>query len=77
LSRSPNRSAIPFQPPAGLHCREAGGDDGAHRAFGVAVLTATRAGIARLVVFGDPGLVTRSGCPPVLPAATPAPPPAR
>jgi len=38
---------------------------GVHRAFGLAVLTATRTGIARIVVFGDPGLVTRWGFPPV------------
>jgi len=31
------------------------------RAFGLAVLAATRTGIARIVVFGDPGLVTRWG----------------
>jgi hypothetical protein len=35
--------------------------DGVHRAFGLAVLTVTATGIARIVVFGDPGLVTRFG----------------
>ncbi len=44
------------------------GLDGAHRAFGVAVLSLTATGIARIVVFGDPGLVARFGLPPVLPA---------
>jgi RNA polymerase sigma-70 factor (ECF subfamily) len=41
------------------------GPDGTHRAFGLAVLTATGTGISRIVVFGDPGLVTRFGFPPV------------
>ena len=41
------------------------GTDGVHRAFGLAVLTVTGTGIARIVVFGDPGLVTRFGFPPV------------
>ena len=39
------------------------GADGVHRAFGLAVLTVTATGIARIVVFGDPGLVTRFGFP--------------
>jgi RNA polymerase sigma-70 factor, ECF subfamily len=42
------------------------GGDGAHHAFGVAVLTVSTAGIARIAVFGDPGLVTRFGQPPSL-----------
>jgi RNA polymerase sigma-70 factor (ECF subfamily) len=50
------------QPAAVAYLR---GPDGIHRAFGLAVLTATVAGIARIVVFGDPGLVTRFGFPPV------------
>ena len=50
------------QPAAAAYLR---GSDGVHRAFGLAVLTVTAAGIARNVVFGDPGLVTRSGFPPV------------
>ena len=50
------------QPAAVAYLR---GSDGVHRAFGLAVLTVTAAGIARIVVFGDPGLVTRSGFPPV------------
>ena len=50
------------QPAAAAYLR---GSDGVHRAFGLAVLTVTAAGIARIVVFGDPGLVTRSGFPPV------------
>jgi RNA polymerase sigma-70 factor, ECF subfamily len=50
------------QPAAAVYLR---GADGIHRAFGLAVLTVTGTGIARIVVFGDPGLVTRSGFPPV------------
>ena len=50
------------QPAAAAYLR---GPDGIHRALGLAVLTATAAGIARIVVFGDPGLVTRFGFPPV------------
>jgi RNA polymerase sigma-70 factor (ECF subfamily) len=49
------------QPAAAAYLR---GPDGVHRAFGLAVLTATATGIARIVVFGDPGLVTRFGFPP-------------
>jgi RNA polymerase sigma-70 factor (ECF subfamily) len=44
------------QPAAVVHLR---GEDGAHREFGVAVLTTTPSGIARIVVFGDPGLSAR------------------
>jgi RNA polymerase sigma-70 factor, ECF subfamily len=40
--------------PAAAACLR--GDDGVHRAFGVAVLTTTPTGIAGIVVFGDPGL---------------------
>jgi RNA polymerase sigma-70 factor (ECF subfamily) len=40
------------------------GGDGTYEAFGVAVLTATTTGISRIVVFGDPDLVTRFGFPP-------------
>ena len=50
------------QPAAAAYLR---GADGVHRAFGLAVLTVTATGIARIVVFGDPGLVTRFGFPPV------------
>jgi RNA polymerase sigma-70 factor (ECF subfamily) len=42
------------------------GDDGRHHAFGVGVLTTTTAGIARIVAFGDAGLVERFGLPSVL-----------
>src|SRR5712672_3511737 len=49
------------QPAAATYLR---GADGVHRAFGLAVLTVTATGIARIVVFGDPGLVTRFGLPP-------------
>lgn len=51
------------QPAAAAYLR---GPDGTHLAFGIAVLTVTRTGIARIVVFGDPGLVTRFGFPPAL-----------
>src|ERR1700677_2787012 len=50
------------QPAAAAYLRA---PDGTHRAFGIAVLTATRTGISRIVVFGDPGLVTRFGFPAV------------
>jgi len=49
------------QPAAATYLR---GADGVHRAFGLAVLTVTATGISRIVVFGDPGLVTRFGFPP-------------
>ena len=48
------------QPAAVAYRREA---DGVHHAYGVAVLVATRSGIARISVFGDPGLATRFGQP--------------
>ncbi|AGB24972.1 RNA polymerase sigma-70 factor, TIGR02960 family [Mycobacterium sp. JS623] len=38
-------------------------DDGVLRAFGIAVLDVTASGIARIVVFGDPRLVTLFGLP--------------
>ena len=50
------------QPAAAAYLR---GPDGTHQAFGLAVLTATGTGIARIVVFGDPRLVTRFGFPSV------------
>jgi RNA polymerase sigma-70 factor, ECF subfamily len=50
------------QPAAAAYLR---GPDGIHRAFGLAVLTATGTGITRITVFGDPGLVARFGFPPV------------
>jgi RNA polymerase sigma-70 factor (ECF subfamily) len=40
------------------------GADGAYRAYGIVVLTASTTGIARIVVFGDPGLFGRFGLPP-------------
>ena len=52
------------QPAAAAYLR---GPDGVHRAFGIAVLTATATGISRIVVFGDPGEVTRFGFPQVWP----------
>jgi RNA polymerase sigma-70 factor (ECF subfamily) len=39
--------------------------DGSYRAYAIVVLTATPTGIARLVVFGDPGLFRWFGLPPV------------
>jgi RNA polymerase sigma-70 factor (ECF subfamily) len=44
---------------AAYHCDE----DGVLRAFGIAVVDVTVAGITRIVVFGDPGLVTLFGLP--------------
>jgi RNA polymerase sigma-70 factor (ECF subfamily) len=51
------------QPAAAAYRR---GADGALRAFGIAVLTVTSTGIARIVVFGDPDLVTAFGLPETL-----------
>ncbi|WP_232668195.1 RNA polymerase subunit sigma-70 [Pseudonocardia sp. TRM90224] len=42
------------------------GDDGRHHAFGIGSLTITPAGIARIVAFGDAGLVQRFGFPPAV-----------
>jgi RNA polymerase sigma-70 factor (ECF subfamily) len=49
------------QPAAAAYQR---GTDGTYRAFGIVVLTAATTGIARLVVFGDPGLFGRFGLAP-------------
>jgi RNA polymerase sigma-70 factor, ECF subfamily len=48
------------QPAAAAYRRD---EDGALRAFGIAVLDVTATGIARIIVFGDPGLVTLFGLP--------------
>jgi RNA polymerase sigma-70 factor, ECF subfamily len=48
------------QPAAAAYLRA---PDGTHRAFGLAVLTVTGTGIARITVFAGPALVTRSGFP--------------
>jgi RNA polymerase sigma-70 factor (ECF subfamily) len=48
------------QPAAAAYHRD---EDGVLRAFGIAVLDVTAAGIARIVVFGEPGLVTLFGLP--------------
>jgi RNA polymerase sigma-70 factor (ECF subfamily) len=48
------------QPAAAAYRRD---DDGVLRAFGIAVLDVTAAGIARIAVFGDPGLVNLFGLP--------------
>jgi RNA polymerase sigma-70 factor (ECF subfamily) len=50
------------QPAAAAYQRDA---HGAMRAFGIAVLVVTTTGIARIVVFGDPRLVTMFGLPDV------------
>ena len=49
------------QPAAAAYQR---GADGTYRAFGIVVLTVAATGIARIVVFGDPGLFGRFGLPP-------------
>ncbi|WP_158889888.1 sigma-70 family RNA polymerase sigma factor [Amycolatopsis anabasis] len=48
------------QPAAAAYQR---GDDGGYRAYGIVVLTVTSTGIARIVVFGDPGLFDLFGLP--------------
>jgi RNA polymerase sigma-70 factor (ECF subfamily) len=48
------------QPAAAAYRRD---EDGVLRAFGIAALDVTSSGIARIVVFGDPGLVTLFGLP--------------
>jgi RNA polymerase sigma-70 factor (ECF subfamily) len=55
------------QPAAAAYRRD---DDGVLRAFGIAVLDVTATGIARIVVYGDPGLVTLFGLPLIAEAAT-------
>jgi RNA polymerase sigma-70 factor (ECF subfamily) len=57
------------QPAAAAYRRE---DDGVLRAFGIAVLDVTATGIARIVVYGEPGLVTLFGLPLVSEAGTSA-----
>jgi RNA polymerase sigma-70 factor (ECF subfamily) len=46
-------TAANSQPAAAAYHRQ---PDGSYRAYGIVVLTATATGIARLVVFADPGL---------------------
>ena len=53
------------QPAAAAYLR---GGDGVYRAYGIVVLTVTTTGIARIVVFGDPGLFGAFGLPPTRPA---------
>jgi RNA polymerase sigma-70 factor (ECF subfamily) len=48
------------QPAAAAYRRD---EDGVLRAFGIATLDVTATGIARIVVFGEPGLVTLFGLP--------------
>ena len=52
--------AVNGQPCATAYRRDG---DGVLRAFGIAVLDVTVTGNARIVVFGDPGLVTLFGLP--------------
>ena len=52
------------QPAAAAYLR---GVDGTYRAYAIVVLTASTAGIARIAVFGDPGLFTPFGLPQTLP----------
>ena len=52
------------QPAAAAYLR---GADGTYRAYAIVVLTASTAGIARIAVFGDPGLFTPFGLPQTLP----------
>jgi RNA polymerase sigma-70 factor (ECF subfamily) len=47
--------------PAAAAYRRAG--DGTYQAFGIAVLTVSPTGIARIIVFGDPDLVAKFGLP--------------
>ncbi len=54
------------QPAAAAYRRD---EDGVLRAFGIATLDVTASGIARIVVFGDPGLVTLFGLPLIFEAA--------
>jgi RNA polymerase sigma-70 factor, ECF subfamily len=48
------------QPAAAAYLR---GDDGAYQAYAIVVLSATTTGIARIVVFGEPGLFDTFGLP--------------
>jgi len=48
------------QPAAAAYRR---GTDGTYQAYGIVVLTVSTTGIARIVVFGDPGLFVRFGLP--------------
>lgn len=58
------------QPAAAAYYRDA---DGTHHALGIAVLTATSTGIARITVFpGGPALAARFGLPPTHPGRRPA-----
>lgn len=52
------------QPAAAGYCRA---PDGTYRGYGVIVLTATSAGISKIVSFGDPELLPKFGFPTVLP----------
>jgi RNA polymerase sigma-70 factor (ECF subfamily) len=56
------RTVANGQPAVAAYLR---GEDGLHHAFGMAVLTMVPKGIARIVVFGDPGLVATFGFPKV------------
>jgi RNA polymerase sigma-70 factor, ECF subfamily len=60
------RTTLNGQPAVASYFR---GADGSHQPFGVAVLDITPTGIAGIVVFSDPQLVTRFGFPQVPPVA--------
>jgi RNA polymerase sigma-70 factor (ECF subfamily) len=60
------RTRLNGQPAVAAYVR---GEDGAHHAYGVAVLDITRTGIAGIVAFSEPALVTRFGFPLALPPA--------
>jgi RNA polymerase sigma-70 factor (ECF subfamily) len=51
------------QPAVGAYLR---GESGDYAAFTIVVLTTTSGGIARITLFGDPGLFRRFGLPPAL-----------
>ncbi|MER5268925.1 sigma-70 family RNA polymerase sigma factor [Actinosynnema sp. NPDC002837] len=53
------------QPGTAVYRRD---EDGVRRAFGIAVLTLAADGIARIVLFVDPGLVAKFGLPATAPA---------
>jgi hypothetical protein len=52
------------------------GGDGAYQAYAIVVLTVTSTGIAKIVVFGDPGLFPAFGLPQIRTAGSASPAPA-
>jgi RNA polymerase sigma-70 factor, ECF subfamily len=61
------------QPAAAAYLR---GGDGAYQAYAIVVLTVTSTGIAKIVVFGDPGLFPAFGLPQIGAAGSAPPAPA-